>query len=225
MPCWLLGVNCQWRELFTGMQILGLGGPIPEMGWKQWSLQGCSCGATGWPLGPLSLWESGPGPFAAAIVLGAQTLEFSFLPLLVPGWLTCLFWCHDPLLWLPAQCPIPRLPHSGGEGGGQPSYRPAPHLVPHVSRDLLPAIHMLCSSGSYKWSESSSVMSDSSLRGHGLYSPWNSLGQNTAVDSPSLLHGIFPTQGSNPGLLHCGWILYQLSHKGRPFTGSYKDQV
>ena len=28
--------------------------------------------------------------------------------------------------------------------------------------------------------------------------------------------GIFPTQGSNPGLLHCRWILYQLSHKGSP---------
>ena len=31
--------------------------------------------------------------------------------------------------------------------------------------------------------------------------------------SLSLLQGIFPTQGSNPGLLHCRWILYQLSHK------------
>ena len=29
----------------------------------------------------------------------------------------------------------------------------------------------------------------------------------------SLLQGIFPTQGSNPGLLHCRQILYQLSHK------------
>ena len=28
--------------------------------------------------------------------------------------------------------------------------------------------------------------------------------------------GIFPTQGSNPGLLHCRWILFQLSHKGSP---------
>ena len=28
--------------------------------------------------------------------------------------------------------------------------------------------------------------------------------------------GIFPTQGSNPGLQHCRWILYQLSHKGSP---------
>ena len=31
-----------------------------------------------------------------------------------------------------------------------------------------------------------------------------------------LLQGIFPTQGLNPGLLHCRWILYQLSHKGSP---------
>ena len=34
--------------------------------------------------------------------------------------------------------------------------------------------------------------------------------------SLSLLQGIFPTQGSNPGLLHCRQILYQLSHKGSP---------
>ena len=45
---------------------------------------------------------------------------------------------------------------------------------------------------------------------------WNSPGQDTGVGSLSLLQGIFPTQGSNPGLLHCGWILYQLSHKGSP---------
>ena len=54
------------------------------------------------------------------------------------------------------------------------------------------------------------------LRAHGLYSPWNSSGQNTGVGSCSLLQGIFPTHGSNPGLLHCRWILYQLSHKGSP---------
>ena len=46
--------------------------------------------------------------------------------------------------------------------------------------------------------------------------PWNSLGQNTEVCSLSLLQGIFPTQGLNPGLPHCGWILYQLSHKASP---------
>ena len=30
--------------------------------------------------------------------------------------------------------------------------------------------------------------------------------------------GIFLTQGSNPGLPHCRWILYQLSHKGSPIS-------
>ena len=72
---------------------------------------------------------------------------------------------------------------------------------------------------SYFWtevkSESHSVVSNS-LRPHRLYSPWNSLGQNTGVGSLSLLQGIFPTQGSNPGFPHCRQILYQLSHKGIP---------
>ena len=62
-----------------------------------------------------------------------------------------------------------------------------------------------------KWK--SLVMSDS-LQPHGLYSPWNSPGQNTGAGSLSLLQGIFPTQGSNTGLPCCGPILYQLSHKG-----------
>ena len=64
-------------------------------------------------------------------------------------------------------------------------------------------------------SESRSVLSDS-LRPHGLHSPWNSPGQNTGVGSRSLLQGIFPTQGSNPGLPHCRWILYHLSPRGSP---------
>ena len=51
-----------------------------------------------------------------------------------------------------------------------------------------------------------------SLRPHGLYSPWNSPGQNTGMGSLSLLQGIFLTQGSNPGLPLCRQILYQLSH-------------
>ena len=63
-------------------------------------------------------------------------------------------------------------------------------------------------------SESRSVVSNS-LWPHGLYSPWNSLGEITAVGH--VLHqGIFPNQGSNPGLPHCRWILYQLSHQGSP---------
>ena len=54
-------------------------------------------------------------------------------------------------------------------------------------------------------SESHSVVSNS-VGPHGLYSPWNSPGKNTGVGSLSLLQGIFPTQGLNPGLLHCWWI-------------------
>ena len=50
-------------------------------------------------------------------------------------------------------------------------------------------------------------------------SPWNSPGQNTGVGSLSLLQGIFPAQGSNPGLPHCRQIFYQLSHKGSPMIG------
>ena len=66
-----------------------------------------------------------------------------------------------------------------------------------------------------KWSKSCSVVSDS-LRPHGLYSPWTSPDQNTGVGSLSLVHRIFPTQGSNPGLPHCRKIPYQLSHEGSP---------
>ena len=65
-------------------------------------------------------------------------------------------------------------------------------------------------------SESHSVVSDL-LKPCGLYSPWNSPGQNIGVGSWSLLQGIFPTQGLNPGLPHCRQrILYQLSHQGSP---------
>ena len=66
-------------------------------------------------------------------------------------------------------------------------------------------------------SESHSVVSDS------LYSPW--IIQSMEFSRPeywsgylSLLQGIFPNQGSKPGLPHCRWILYQLSHKGSPRT-------
>ena len=55
-----------------------------------------------------------------------------------------------------------------------------------------------------------------SLWTHWLYNPWNSPGQNTGVSSLSLHQRIFPTKGSNQGLLLCRQILYQLSHKGSP---------
>ena len=64
-------------------------------------------------------------------------------------------------------------------------------------------------------SEICPVVSDF-LQPHGLYSLWNSPGQNTGVGSLSLLQGIFPTQGSNLGLPYCRRILDQLCHKGSP---------
>ena len=101
-------------------------------------------------------------------------------------------------------------------------------LLPHCSQinthplalattDLFCTLKFLLSQWKWKESESGShsVVSNS-LRPHGRYSPWNSPGQNTGVGSLSLLWGIFPTQGSNPGLLHCGQILYQLNRKGSP---------
>ena len=72
-------------------------------------------------------------------------------------------------------------------------------------------------------SNSHSVVSDP-LRPHGLHSPWNSPGQNAGLGSLSLLQAIFPTQGSNPGLLHCTLLLYQLSHKGSPVTQKIKKK-
>ena len=74
---------------------------------------------------------------------------------------------------------------------------------------------------------SHSLVSDS-LRSHGLQPtrllcPWDSPGKNTGVGCHALLQGIFPTQGSNPGIPHCGRILYYLNHQGSPlFTA---DQV
>ena len=42
----------------------------------------------------------------------------------------------------------------------------------------------------------------------------DSPGKNTGVGCHALLQGIFPTQGLNPGLPHCRWILHCLSHQG-----------
>ena len=65
---------------------------------------------------------------------------------------------------------------------------------------------------------SCSVMSDS-LQSHELYPtrllcPWDFPGKNTGVGCHALLQGIFPTQGSNLGLLDCRQTLYCLSHQG-----------
>ena len=67
---------------------------------------------------------------------------------------------------------------------------------------------------------SRSVISDS-LWLHGLCPPGSSVhgdspGENTGVGCHALLQGIFPTRGSNPGLLHCRWIILPHEPPGKP---------
>ena len=65
-----------------------------------------------------------------------------------------------------------------------------------------------------------SVVSDS-LQSHGLYSAWNSPGQNIRVGSCSLLQGIFPTQGLNADLPHCRWSFTSWDPREALFYLSY----
>ena len=74
-------------------------------------------------------------------------------------------------------------------------------------------LHLYSMKMKWKWKSLSRVQLFAT---RGLCSPWNSPGQNTGVGSHSLPQGIFPAQGSNPGLLHWRQILYQLSHQGSP---------
>ena len=55
-------------------------------------------------------------------------------------------------------------------------------------------------------------------------SPWNYPGKNTGIGSHFPLQGIFLTQGSNLGLLHCRQILSHLSHQGSP-EREWRNQV
>ena len=54
-------------------------------------------------------------------------------------------------------------------------------------------------------------------------------GKNTGVGCHAVLQGIFPTQGlkdlPNPGLLHCRWVLYHLSHQGSKHTLNFKHDL
>ena len=53
--------------------------------------------------------------------------------------------------------------------------------------------------------------------------PWDFPGKNAAVGCRFLLQGIFPTQGSNPCLLHCRWILYHwATREALLWLGSWK---
>ena len=148
-------------------------------------------------------------------------LRFRFLSLTpsIP-WSTLTLISVNSIYWQNLHCwrhlwtlcfPVPKY-HPAGMGSTINSWSTASTMPCNFSTisTQAPTLHKV------KWSESHSVVSDS-LWPHGLYSPWNSPDQNTREGSLSLLQGIFPTQGLNPGLLHCRWIPYQLSHKGNPF--------
>ena len=74
-----------------------------------------------------------------------------------------------------------------------------------------------------------SVVSDSlwphELEHASFLCPWDCPCKNTGVGCHSLLQGIFPTQGSNPSLLHCRQILYCLNHQGSNYTPIKKKRI
>ena len=65
---------------------------------------------------------------------------------------------------------------------------------------------------------------DCCLPGSSGDSPWSFSGKSTGVVCHFLLQGIFLTQGSNLGLLHCMQTLYHLSHREVPCI-SYVTQI
>ena len=97
-----------------------------------------------------------------------------------------------------------RLPYPTPGDLPNPRIKLASPESPAWQADSLP-LHNL---GKRKWNSFSRVRL--------FVTPCPSPGQNIGGGSLSLLQGIFPTQGLNPVLPHCRWILYQLSHKGSP---------
>ena len=97
------------------------------------------------------------------------------------------------------------------EGRGFHLFSAVALMLPDSAWDTVGGLPVRCESVSH------SVVSDS-LRPHELQlsrflCPWDFLGKSTGVSSHCLLQGIFPTQGSNLGLLLCRQILYHLSHQ------------
>ena len=89
---------------------------------------------------------------------------------------------------------------------------PADSPVPGILQARILEWDAISFSNAWKWKVKVKLLSRVQL----LATPWTAAyqapGQNTRAGSLSLLQGFFPAQGSNPGLLHCRWILHQLSH-------------
>ena len=95
--------------------------------------------------------------------------------------------------------------------------------LPTLKPPFFSFVFAKCRSSYPTKSESEVAQSCPTLCDHGdhmdcirLLHPWDFPGKSTRVDCHFLLQGIFPTQGSNPSLLHWRWILYHLSRQGSP---------
>ena len=110
---------------------------------------------------------------------------------------------------------MPRSGIAGSYGSFTPSFFKEEDVTILHSRLKEPQTHQIVC-------VSHLVISDT-LQPYGLQTtrllcPRNSPGKIIVMGSNSLLQGIFPTQGSNLGLLHCRWILYYLTYQGSPRT-------
>ena len=134
--------------------------------------------------------------------------QFLFLIPLIP-WSTLTLISVNSIYWQNLHCwrhlwtlcfPAPKY-HPAGMGSTINSWSTASTMPCNFSTisTQAPTLHKV------KWSKSHSVVSNS-LWPHGLYSPWNSLGQTTGVGSLSLVQGIYWTQGSRiAGGLFTSW--------------------
>ena len=103
---------------------------------------------------------------------------------------------------------IPRLGRSPGEGNGYPIvFSCLKNSMDRGAWWTTVPRH----AKSWTWPMWLSIHSENVLHALEKFS-----GQKTGVGSHSLPQGIFQTERLNPGLLHCRWILYQLSHQGSP---------
>ena len=135
--------------------------------------------------------------------------KFKFIPHSATHWLLAIL----SLSFLTCKRKVVDPPH----GNGTPwvlstcRWRRTEGEISEIVGGILYLVGLTCESVSH------SVMSDSATPWtitHRLLCPQKFPGKNTGVGCHSLLQRIFPTQGSNPGLLHCRWILYCLSHQG-----------
>ena len=101
------------------------------------------------------------------------------------------------------------------------NFKPPPHLVYKMKMQIFSLVVWFASFSCC------SALSDSlwspGLGPTRLLCPWKSPGKNIGVGCHSLLQGICLTQGFNLGLLHCGQILYHVSHQGDPWLCGLSD--